>query len=125
MDIGNRAWIPIYKMFRQTYGDELFSLLKLDETIEKGNQIKQHCLEYPEWVFICQEQDRIVGFITFNLDKKKIGMIGNNAIDPECGLKGIGQQMYQAVLIYFPNQGMLYATVYTGLDYAHAPRTCL
>ena len=121
MDIGNHAWQQIYKMFREIYGEELFKTLIPDESTEKGNQIKTHCQEHPEWVFICEEADRIVGFVTFVLDKeKRIGDIGNNAADPDCGLKGIGQQMYKAVLRHFRQQNMLYAKVYTGLDYAHS-----
>ena len=121
MDIGNRAWQQIYKMFRGIYGEELFKTLIPDESTEKGNQIKTHCREHPEWVFICEEADGIVGFVTFMLDKeKRIGEIGNNAADPDCGLKGIGQQMYKAVLRHFRQQNMLYAKVHTGLDYAHS-----
>ena len=122
MDIGNRAWREIYRMFRETYGDELFSLLVPNEKTAKGEQIKAHCEKHPEWVFICEEKGKIVGFITFTLDyEKRIGEIGNNARDPDCKLKGIGQQMYQAVFDYFRAHGMLYAKVGTGLDYAHAP----
>jgi ribosomal protein S18 acetylase RimI-like enzyme len=129
MDIGNKAWREIYKMFRETYGDELFQLMVSDETTSNklqsgslGNQIKGHCERYPEWVLICEEEGRIVGFITFSLDlDKKIGTIGNNAKDPDCNLKGIGQQMYKSVLDYFRDNGMIYASVHTGLDYAHAP----
>ena len=121
MDIGNRAWREIYKMFRKTYGRELFEIIVPDELTEKGNQTKRHCEEYPEWIYVCEENGRIVGFITFSLDEKReIGGIGNNAVDPECGLKGIGQQMYKAVLEYFRSQDLAYATVGTGLDYAHA-----
>jgi len=122
MEIGNKAWRKIYKMFRETYGDELFQLIVPDETTSKGDQIKGHCERYPDWVFICEEEGRIVGFITFSLDSsKKIGTIGNNAKDPDCNLKGIGQQMYRAVLEHFRENGMVYANVHTGLDYAHAP----
>ncbi len=121
-DIGNRAWRSIYRMFRQTYGDELFSLLVADEWTSKGEQIRAHCARYPEWVFVCEEGDRIVGFATFRLDPvKSIGEIGNNAVDPECGLKGVGQQLYAAVLAHFREQGMRYAKVQTGCDEAHAP----
>ena len=122
MDIGNRAWRVIYQMFRATYGDELFEILVPDEMTAKGEQIRAHCERHPEWVFVCEEGGTIVGFVTFSLDReRKIGTIGNNARDPECELKGIGQQMYRAVLDYFRSQGMLYARVHTGLDYAHAP----
>jgi N-acetylglutamate synthase-like GNAT family acetyltransferase len=122
MDMGNRAWSNIYKMFREAYGDELFQIIVPNEKTRKGDQIKSHCENHPEWVFICEEGGQIVGFITFTLDfEKKIGEIGSNAKEPNCNLKGIGQQMYKAVLDYFQKQGMRYAKVHTGLDYAHAP----
>ena len=121
MDIGNRAWREIYQMFRDTYGDELFQLRMPNAETVKGEQIKSHCQAHPEWIYICEEESRVVGFITFRLDQdRRIGEIGNNAVDPECGLRGIGQQMYRAALDYFRAQNMLYATVRTGLDYAHA-----
>ena len=122
MDIGNRAWSKIYKMFREAYGDELFQIIVPNETTSKGEQIRTHCEEHPEWVFICEENECIVGFVAFTLDfDKKIGTICNNAKDPDCVLKGIGQQMYKAVLENFRGHGMIYAKVHTGLDYAHAP----
>jgi ribosomal protein S18 acetylase RimI-like enzyme len=122
MDIGNRAWRKIYMMFRETYGDELFQLIVPDETTSKGEQIRAHCERHPEWVFICEEEGCTVGFVIFRLDfGSKIGEIGNNAKDPDCDLKGIGQQMYKAVLEHFREHGMVYAKVHTGLDYAHAP----
>ena len=121
MEIGNRAWHEIYKTFRDAYGDELFELIVPNEATEKGTQIKVHCEEHPQWVYICEEDGCIVGFVTFSLNsEKKIGEIGNNAIDPQWGLKGRGQQMYQAVFEYFRKQNMVYAKVHTGLDNAHA-----
>jgi ribosomal protein S18 acetylase RimI-like enzyme len=121
MDIGNRAWREIYQMFRACYGDELFELIVPDERTSKGKQVKTHCERRPEWVFVCEEEGRVVGFVTFALrDEDRVGVIGNNAVDPDCGLKGIGQQMYSAVFDYFRAQRMLYAKVQTGLDDAHA-----
>jgi len=122
MDIGNRAWQGIYRMFRQRYGDELFNIIVPDEKTKKGGQIRKHCEEHPDWVYVCEENGKIVGFVTFMFDhEKKTGEIGNNAVDPECGLKGIGQQMYKAVFERFRKEGMKYARVETGLDEAHAP----
>jgi len=121
MDIANRAWRPIHHMFRETYGEELFNLLTPDVATVKGKQIESHARKYPEWIYICEEAGKVVGFVTFLLDTEKgIGQIGNNAVDPECSLKGIGQQLYKAVLDYFRRHAMRYATVFTGLDEAHA-----
>jgi ribosomal protein S18 acetylase RimI-like enzyme len=121
MDIGNRAWREIYAMFRERYGDELFELVVPDVRTVKGEQIKAHCERHPQWVYVCEENGRIVGFVTFRLHlEAKIGEIGNNAVDPDCRLKGIGQQMYKAAFERFRAHGMRYAKVSTGLDDAHA-----
>ncbi len=120
--IGNRAWRGIYAMFRELYGPELFSLINPAPGESKGEQIREYCLKHPGWVFICEREGKIAGFITFWLEeKRKIGVIGNNAKDPDCVLKGIGQEMYSAVFDFFKEEGMLYAQVHTGLDPAHAP----
>lgn len=121
MDIGNRAWREIHEMFRDAYGDELFAILVPREHTRKGEQIRAHCERRPEWTFVCEEQGEVVGFVTFGLDhERRIGEIGNNAVDPDSGMKGIGQQMYRAVFEYFRENGMLFAKVHTGIDYAHA-----
>jgi len=121
MDVGNRAWREIYAMFRESYGDELFEILVPDERTVKGEQVRSHCQRHPEWAYVCEEEGRVVGFVTFSLRPEQgIGVIGNNAVDPDCGLKGIGQQMYRAVLARFRAEGMRYAHVHTGLDEAHA-----
>ncbi len=122
MEIGNRAWKPIYEMYRTLYGEELFQILAPNVSTAKGEQIKHHCEQYPDEVMICEENGRVVGFITFSVNAQtRIGIVGNNATDPECGLKGIGQQMYKAALDYFRARGMRYAQVTTGMDSAHAP----
>ena len=121
-EIGNRAWENIYTMFRSVYGDELFSLIRPDEKTSKGDEIRKSCALHPEWVLICERKGAVAGFITFWLDRdKKIGVIGNNAKDPDSLEKGIGREMYLAVLDFFRENGMLYAEVSTGLDEAHAP----
>ena len=125
-DIGDRAWRGIHDMFRQVYGPELFEILVPDDKRRKGDRVGEHCRSHPEWVLVCEEEGRVVGFATFFIDAEtKVGVIGNNAVDPECGLKGIGQQMSAAVSSLFKEKGMLFAQVRTGLDEAHAPaRAC-
>jgi len=122
MDIGNRAWQGIYDMYNAAYGEELFKLITPNRHSVKGEQIKNHCETHPDWIYICEENGKIAGFVTFYINEtERIAVIGNNAVDPQCGLKGIGQQMYRAVLGYFREKGMKYAKVTTGLDAAHAP----
>jgi len=121
-DIGNRAWRGIYRMYRETYGEELFAVLVPNPDTVKGEQIESHCTTHPDRVVVCVEHSRIVGFATFSIDAaRRIGEIGNNAVDPECGLKGIGQLMYAEVFRRFRALGMRFARVRTGMDWAHAP----
>lgn len=122
MDIGNRAWQGIYRMFRETYGEAVFAAIVPDPTIAKGVQVRAHCTALPDQTLVCEENGVIVGFLTFSLNREQsIGTIGNNAVDPACGLKGIGQQMYAAAFARFREEGMRFAKVTTGMDEAHAP----
>ena len=121
-EIANQAWREIYNMYRETRGEELFNLLVPDRDHVKGRQLEEHYEKHPDWLFVYEENETILGFIAFTLnDQTKIGEIGNNAVDKTIPRKGIGQQMYAAVFDYFKKNGMLYAKVSTGLDYAHEP----
>lgn len=119
MGIANRAWGGIYAKMREDVGDTIFNSLNPHPEISKGLQIKEHVAVHHDWIMICEEQGRVVGFLTYVLNGEA-AEIGNNAVDPECGLKGIGQQMYRAALDYFKSAGIKAVKVSTGLDTAHA-----
>ncbi len=120
--IGNAAWHQIYEMYREIYGEELFDILIPDPDNQKGMQIIEHCRKFSDQVFVFEQDGRIVGFITFFIDKEKmIGEIGNNAVAIDYAGQGIGQKMYKHVLLHFKEQGMKFAKVSTGGDDAHLP----
>ncbi len=122
METADKAWRGINDSYRAALGDELFRLMFPDHETRKGREMRGMCAEHPEQVFICEEGGRPVGFVTVDSDPRlKMGIIGNNAVDPDCGLKGIGQQMYQFVLDRFRAEGLRFANVDTGLDAGHAP----
>ncbi|MGN0870981.1 MAG: GNAT family N-acetyltransferase [Victivallales bacterium] len=88
----------------------------------KEKQLAAHLKHHPGCFYVAERGGKIVGFITFYCDaERKVGIISNNAVDPFCGEKGVGQEMYRAALEYFRKAGMLLAQVTTGLDEAHAP----
>lgn len=120
--IANAAWEEIYVMFRQTYGEALFATITPDPATAKGEQVRNTCETRPEQVFVCEQDGVCVGFVTFSFDEKRsIGSIGNNGVARQWRSRGIGQQMYQAVLDHMRHRGMRFAKVQTGLDEAHAP----
>lgn len=120
--IAVEAWKPIYHNYRRLLGDELFEILHKNWQEAKANEIRDHQKRYPEWMLITERNDNIVGFITFYLDRgRKIGIISNNAVEPEHQRKGIGTLQYYKVLEIFKKEGMSFAEVATGLDEAHAP----
>lgn len=109
-------------MYRKTYGEELFNLIYPDSDNAKGREIIAYCEKCPERVYVCELDRRIVGFITFGLSHRTmIGEIYNNAVDPDYRGRGIGPFMYRYVFELFRKEGMKFAKVCTGLDYAHAP----
>jgi GNAT superfamily N-acetyltransferase len=120
VETADKAWRGINASYRQALGDELFGHLFPSHGTRKGTEMRALCAEQPDRVWICEEGGRRVGFVFALLDiERGIGEIGNNAVDPDCGLKGIGQQMYRFVLEWFRSQGMRYAKVSTGLDEGH------
>lgn len=120
MDIGNRAWKPIYEMYRALYGEELFRLITPDPSTAKGEQLRAFCGHSPERMLICERNARVVGFISLQL-YGDIGEIGNNAADPSSAERGVGQEMYQAAFDWLKSHGASQVKVTTGLDDAHAP----
>ncbi len=119
-EIAVRAWRGIYESYRKIHGEELYQRLFAGAPASKGDDVRRSCEQYPDYVRVCEEGGRVVGFITFRINaEKKIGILCNNAVDPDCGLKGIGQQMYAAVLDHFRQLGLDYAEVTTGLDEGH------
>ncbi len=120
--IAEKAWEVIFKGFEKQLGKEVYAILNPDSRRSKEKQLAAHLKHHPECFYVAERGGKIVGFITFYCDaERKVGIISNNAVDPDCGEKGVGQEMYRAVLAHFQKAGMLLAQVTTGLDEAHAP----
>ena len=78
--------------------------------------------ENPDNVLVARLDGKVVGFMTFNLDRdRKIGSIGYNAVDSRYRNRGIGTMLVKRTLEVLKERGMQYATVFTALDEAHAP----
>ncbi len=120
-EIAVNAWAPIYAAYRKDMGADLFKIVHADWKIIKAQNIRKKAEKSPNEVFVSILDGKIAGFTTFSLDSvKRIGEIGNNAVDPEFQGSGIGTFQHRKVLEIFEKEGMRYAIVTTGLDDGHA-----
>ena len=119
-DIAIKAWTPIRAVFRRDLGDELYEAYFTNWQQSKRDGVAKALRSGRGYVAILE--DRVVGFVTYHADPITLkGELGGNAVDPECRGMGIGPQMYEFALNKMKEEGMEYATVYTGLDDGHAP----
>ena len=122
VQIAYRAWKKIFEGFRRQLGDELFAVLYGTKYQDKRYQLTEWTKKYPDRCVICERNGKVVGFATFSFGREtKIGLLLNNAADPDSGEKGVGQEMYAAVFERMKQEGMVAVTVTTGLDEGHAP----
>ena len=119
--IAVEAWEAVFQSFQELTGDEIFAAVYGDWRTDKAKQVENHYKHFPECALVTEYDGQIVGFITYNLfERKKLGIIGNNAILPKYQGRGLGTKQYQKVLEIFSESGMLYAGVTTGSDKSHA-----
>ena len=88
----------------------------------KTDEIDRVFADHPAWVLVAEIDGQIVGVVAYRLDeRRKIGTIGNNGVDPRYQGRGIGTDMYRHVLDIFRQAGMRYADVATGLEDVATP----
>jgi GNAT superfamily N-acetyltransferase len=120
--IARRAWVRIHDSFRERLGEELHQRVAPDWERAKEAALRRHWELHPDWMWVVTVDDHVEGFFTYSLDhERRIGTIGNNAVDPSFQSGGLGTAMYARVLDLFRDAGMEYAHVRTGLDEGHAP----
>ena len=120
--IAKDAWEKIFDHLENAYGKDLYNIVNPDCRNSKTPWLHKFFAEHPDWIYIAERNNKVVGFICIIMNfNTKVGQISNNAVDPHCGEKGVGQEMYQAVFERFKAEGMRAAMVTTGLDDAHGP----
>lgn len=121
-EIAKKAWTKIFDYLEGAYGKELYNTVNPDCRNSKTPWVHSFFAEHPDWLYVAERNGQVVGFIGIMINPRtKTGTITNNAVDPDCGEKGVGQEMYKAVLERFRAEGLRAAMVTTGGDPAHAP----
>lgn len=114
------AWQPIFDNYRKSLGEKMFNALYSDWKEVKYNRVYTGLTSGRGYIALMDSE--VVGFVFYEVDeKKKIGHVEENAVNPNYKGLGIAQKMYNFVFDKMRDEGMIYTMVMTGLDDAHAP----
>ena len=82
--------------------------------VRKRRAIEDDCNANPDGVFVAEDGEAIVGFITTRLWRETgMGWIPNIAVDPVCQGQGVGRRLIQTALDYFRQAGLTHAKLET------------
>jgi ribosomal protein S18 acetylase RimI-like enzyme len=87
----------------------------------KWPQVETACKQRPKQVLVSEVNGEVAGFAVYLLDQeRKIGTVGNNAVDPKFRGHGIGKKQIERMMQIFREKGMKFADVTVGLNEGHA-----
>jgi ribosomal protein S18 acetylase RimI-like enzyme len=121
------AWQPIHEVRRRLLGPRIYQRLHTGWREAKAAEVGRVFAQRPEWTRVAvirddEGREQVAGFVTFQIrEAERVGVIGNNAVDPAFTRRGIATALYRHVLDVFRAAGMQVAQVTTGLDEGHAP----
>jgi ribosomal-protein-alanine N-acetyltransferase len=80
----------------------------------KARDVALDCEAQPDGVFVAEEEDAVVGYITVRLDAfSGIGRIPNLAVDPAFRGRGIGSELIRHAMAWMRERGMAMAKIET------------
>ena len=123
-EIIRQVWDPIFALHEDNLGEDLFSVVCSNWPDRMKASVGRHLAQNPDWIFVVESSEigEVIAFIQFLLGGETgVGIVGLNAVAPECQGQGIGTMMYTFVLNRFREEGLKYAQVRTGLNDAQAP----
>src|SRR5439155_11073993 len=121
------AWQPIHEVRQRLLGPRIYQHVSAGWREAKAADVGRVFAHHPEWTRVAVVRDgrggaHVAGFVTFQIrEAERVGVIGNNAVDPAFARRGIATALYRHVLDVFRAAGMKVAQVTTGLDEGHAP----
>jgi N-acetylglutamate synthase-like GNAT family acetyltransferase len=88
----------------------------------KAEEIESSYRQHPDRILVTELGGKVVGFASFSLDtERKMGVVENNAVDPEYQNSGIGSAQIERILDIFREMDMELAEVVTGLGPGYTP----
>ncbi len=87
---------------------------KHDWRWRKARHVDEDIAANPDGVFVAEEDDKALGYISTRLDREAgKGRIPNLAVDKAAQGRGIGRQLIGHALDYFRREGMAFAMIET------------
>ena len=122
-EIRAAAFAPVFASFREILGEQIYEAAQRPEDEAQSGLLVELFADASPWeVYLAQEGERTVGFVSIRLDEEAgVGEFGLNAVAPRAAGRGIGTAMYDFALERMRRAGMRVATVATGGDPSHAP----
>ncbi len=122
--IAAEAWTPVRKSMCGHIGEDIYRLFG-DSKENKRKEVMKAFINDLIHVLVTEVDSHVVGFITYIVRKNengvRFGEIGNNAVDPSVGGKGIGTSQCEEAIARMKEQDVVYIQVDTGLDESHLP----
>lgn len=118
------VYADIHSSYVAAIGEECYESVRHQPELSwderKKKQNRDLFQEHPDWVWVLDRQEEIIGFVSFRIiPDKKMGVLLNNGVLPQAAGQGLGKFMYRQVLQYFREHGVRFAFVDTGLDAPH------
>ena len=86
----------------------------------KAGSVVQACKMHLDYVIVAEEEGRVVGFASSGREGNT-GMVGNNAVDPDCQGRGLGTMLIRDVLRRLKDKGVTRFRVST-MEHDHPAR---
>ena len=80
----------------------------------RAEGLRMACAGNMDRVFVAEIEGKVVGYAMYMLDEeRRIGKVGENAVDPACRGRGVGTALQREVQKTFREAGMRFAQVMT------------
>lgn len=119
VELGLRAWTPVFAAMRTVLGDAIFHRLHPDWARAQADEIRATCTRADLEVYVAGEEPVAFAAIFFN-EATLIGTIEMLAVDPAAQGQGIGTALTEFAVERIRERGMTMAFVETGGDPGHA-----
>jgi ribosomal protein S18 acetylase RimI-like enzyme len=120
VDLGLRAWAPVFVSIEAALGQAIYRALYPDWRAGQRKAIEDVLVTQRVWV--AEQGGAPVGFVSLVLhEKDRTGEIYMLAVDPEYQRRGIGAALTDYAVGQMREAGMDVAMINTGGDPGHAP----